>query len=208
MAKITYIQHDGSEQTVDGLPDPGIAIGSAFSNYGVINISPPIEMAIGERFAVSFASSQACSLLSVPGTDQYHGGDAYQASGGGWVTLLSTDTKYDLPGVRSLITPAQPVVYSNNIGRSTHSATLLGTAPASKVLVFGGSGTNATAELYNPQTGFMTTSVQAVTGGRNAHVAVLLPNGKVLIAGGRDNNSNRLSSAELFERTPNSARAQ
>src|SRR5207249_312001 len=86
-------------------------------------------------------------------------------------------------------------------GASEHTATLL---PNGKVLVAGGLNGNfdtgslhATPALYQPA------SVNCITTGSLAaarcyHTATLLPNGKVLVAGGF-NDSNRLASAELYD---------
>jgi hypothetical protein len=93
--------------------------------------------------------------------------------------------------------------------RGDHSATLL---PSGKVLIAGGvvlmgvSGYDVdTAELYDPVAGtFTATGNMTVVGA--ADNATLLPNGKVLIAGGEDVNASDsgalgagLASAELYE---------
>lgn len=92
-----------------------------------------------------------------------------------------------------------------NIGRYDSTATLL---PNGKVLIAGGAtvGSNGnatvlnTAELYDPATG-----VWSVTGNLNSprlfQSATLLPNGKVLVAGGESNLtvSNVVRSAELYD---------
>ncbi|MEW6681847.1 MAG: Ig-like domain-containing protein [Nitrospirota bacterium] len=81
--------------------------------------------------------------------------------------------------------------------RTTHTATLL---PNGKVLIAGGAGPLASAELYDPATGIFTPTGSMGTG-RYAHKATLLPNGKVLITGGRLDNSagSELASAELYD---------
>lgn len=90
---------------------------------------------------------------------------------------------------------------STAVPRAGHTATVL---PSGKVLVVGGltanvafSATN-TAELYDPATGVFTpTGPMSVP--REGHSATLLPNGKVLIAGGDPNYSPCYNSAELYD---------
>ena len=70
--------------------------------------------------------------------------------------------------------------------RYNHTATRL---PDGRVLVVAGrdleSGPSASAELYNPATGTWTTTSSLISDeAREFHTATLLPNGKVLVAGG------------------------
>ncbi len=53
------------------------------------------------------------------------------------------------------------------------------------------------AELYNPQTGTWAPTGNMTTL-RELHTVTLLPNGKVLVAGGFNNASGTLKSAELY----------
>jgi N-acetylneuraminic acid mutarotase len=85
--------------------------------------------------------------------------------------------------------------------RDAHTATLL---PNGKVLVAGGGihgkftpGALSTAELYDPATGTWS-ATGSLAAPRDAHQAVLLPDGRVLVAGGV-RASTRLSSAELYD---------
>jgi N-acetylneuraminic acid mutarotase len=85
------------------------------------------------------------------------------------------------------------------------TATLL---PDGKVLVAGGNKVThsfnpsvATAELYDPATGSWTPTGSMHTA-RSGHVALQLPNGKVLVVGGRNENdtlSQPLASAEVYD---------
>jgi hypothetical protein len=86
--------------------------------------------------------------------------------------------------------------------RCYHTATLL---PNGKVLVAGGatqtgfSSITASAELYDPTTGTWT-KTGTMTTARGYHVAVLLANGKVLVAGGGINSSAVITSAsEIYD---------
>lgn len=83
--------------------------------------------------------------------------------------------------------------------RFFHTATLL---PNGKVLITGGDGWSdgggiqASSELYDPATGIWTPTGSMNTA-RNSHTATLLPNGKVLVAGG--GSTNHLETAELYD---------
>ncbi len=90
--------------------------------------------------------------------------------------------------------------------RENHSATWLSPSVVSgplvgSVLVAGGGDVSAptdSAEVFNPQTAAFS-PVGAMTTPRTLQSAVLLPNGKVLIAGGQSSETDFLLSAELFD---------
>src|SRR5262249_56457667 len=90
--------------------------------------------------------------------------------------------------------------------RSAHTATLL---PDGKVLFAGGHVgsfplTNiSNSELYDPATATWSVTASLNTA-RSGHTATLLPNGKVLVAGGwnaTSNTFNNLNNAELYYST-------
>lgn len=88
-----------------------------------------------------------------------------------------------------------------SIGRAAHSATLL---PDGKVLVAGGfrqQGTSeisiSRAEIFDPETNSFSLT-NDMNEPRNGHTATLLPNGKVLIVGGWNQNG-RTATAELYD---------
>ena len=58
--------------------------------------------------------------------------------------------------------------------------------------------TLASAELYDPASGTWTATGSLATA-RCDHTATLLPNGKVLVAGGVDSSDGSLASAELYD---------
>jgi hypothetical protein len=83
---------------------------------------------------------------------------------------------------------------SMTTARYGSTATLL---PNGKVLVAGGFGSAASAELYDPATGLFS-STGSMSIARTEHIATLLPNGSVLVAGGY-NFPNGFASAELYD---------
>ena len=100
------------------------------------------------------------------------------------------------PGAWTLTDPMAELRYN-------HTGTLL---PDGKVLVAGGqdgSGSAigsviASAELYDPSTGLWTPTGGMGTA-RTQHTAILLPDGKVLVAGGEDDSASVIASTELYD---------
>jgi hypothetical protein len=88
-----------------------------------------------------------------------------------------------------------------NVERAAHTATLLADG---RVLIAGGfreEGTSeiaiSSAEIFDPETNTFTPT-RDMNAPRDGHTATLLPNGRVLIAGGWDQ-SGRTSTAELYD---------
>ena len=105
-----------------------------------------------------------------------------------------------------LFDPASQIWSSTNAmnnNREAHTATLL---PNGKVLAVGGLSINGsgmvtnTAELFDPATGTWTLTGH-LSSARDQHSATLLPNGKVLVVGGRPDFASVLASAELYDLT-------
>jgi hypothetical protein len=103
---------------------------------------------------------------------------------------------YD-PGIGSF-TPTG----SLSVGRYGHTATALANG---EVLIAGGERIDedgfdialSSAELYNPSTGRFTPT-GSMRAARKHHTATLLRDGRVLVAGGEDNNGHALESAEVY----------
>ena len=117
-----------------------------------------------------------------------------------------SDSKWNQIGTAELYDPASGTfAFTGDLktARTAHTATLLNNG---KVLIVGGWDSNgnqiasdaAGSELYDPTTGTFV-STGSLNTARDTHTATLLNNGKVLIVGGYDSNSNTVSTAELYE---------
>jgi hypothetical protein len=103
----------------------------------------------------------------------------------------------------SVVTDTWVSTGSMAAARENHTATVL---PNGKVLVAGGISNSptapapvlATAEIYDPVAGNWAATGNLITT-RYLHTATLLPNGKVLVAGGVDNADIDLASAEVYD---------
>jgi WD40 repeat protein len=121
-------------------------------------------------------------------------------------TSSSTDLYDTASGAFVLPTAASPPPPMNT-ARFAATATLL---PNGKVLIAGGVDNNGnylnSTELYDPATNTFapSTATPLMNTARRSATATLLPNGKVLIAGGWDTNSHiDLNSTELYDPTTN-----
>jgi uncharacterized delta-60 repeat protein len=118
---------------------------------------------------------------------------------------LTVEMEVGLEGMEGpvVVDPGWSSTGSMAEGRYRQTATLL---PDGKVLVAagdreGGRGvTIASTELYNPATGAWSSAGRLATA-REHHTATLLPNGKVLVAGGYLSGTGAIASAELYDPT-------
>src|SRR6185295_4094051 len=123
----TAVTVDIQRLTLSGLPDGNTIARGTFTNVNTftsvtaVSTSPPIDFAIDAKFAFVISTSNACSLTSTQTGDVYNGGDAYVNAGGGWVPMITTDSRYDVPSFITLIQPAMSVPYLNS-NHSNHIA--------------------------------------------------------------------------------------
>ena len=128
------------------------------------------------------------------------GGSTLQANTNG-TTNTAVSASAELYVVSAAV-PAWQATGSLITARSLHTTTVL---DSGNVLVVGGfdtavGGVNVlnTTELYTPVSGVWIAAANLVNP-RYGHTATLLPNGKVLVAGGASSSVTRLTSAELFD---------
>ena len=126
--------------------------------------------------------------------------------GGAVLVAGGLDSSVQAMSSAEIFTPATGTFASTggmSVGRSAFTATRLANG---KVLVTGGVGAGffSSAELFDPAAsggagGFIATG--SMTTPREQHSATLLPNGRVLVAGGTPDGPSVLSSAELYTPT-------
>jgi hypothetical protein len=151
---------------------------------------------------VSGASFTAAGTMTSPRVAQ-----TATLLGNGKVLMTGgTIAEFTMTNTAELFDPASGTftsLFPNHMfsARAAHTATLL---PSGKVLIAGGfnyetsNRTLTTAELFDPATGTFT-SLPSMTTDRRYHTATLLPNGKVLIAGGYRDTEVATHTAEIFD---------
>ena len=156
----------------------------------------------------------ADTWTTVPPMSTYRSGHTATMLANGWV-LVSGGYNYNFGDSLDSAEIYDPVANSwipaglMSVRRANHTATLLGNG---KVLVTGGidepPGLNRTylnsAEIYDPVTNTWT-GVAPMSTYRYGHTATLLLDGRVLVSGGYDGNSNSyIDSAEIYDPGTNS----
>jgi hypothetical protein len=122
-------------------------------------------------------------LLTIPGTSQPYAGGIIPPS------QLTSVFAWRIGAVQTSGTQSWALTGSMTEPRSQHAAVLL---PSGQVLV---TGSDATADLYDPATGNFTATGQMVSGQGLDMTATLLNDGRVLVVGGRG----EPSAAELYD---------
>lgn len=175
-------------------------------NQAIVAAAPQNTLALpSNSFAPPGATATMNTTRSLATATLLPNGLVLIAGGfGGNLAVLASTELYDPRANR--FAPAAGTA-SMNTARDAATATLL---PNGWLLIAGGFGGGrnflASTELYD----FTTNSFIAAAGapsmntGRQRASAALLPNGKVLIAGGVDVNGNALASTELYDSSTNS----
>ena len=203
---------------------------SAFADVGVFNNTGSLATARSYHTATLLPNGEVLVAGGYDGNSYPASTELYDPASGTWAATGSLasaragHTATLLPNGKVLVAggfnnsgyPASAELYdpasgtwtgtgSLNPARAGHTATLL---PNGKVLVAGGQGEAgqgsnsylASAELYDPALGTWT-ATGSLASARYFPTATLLPNGKVLVAGGYNDTSGYLSSAELYDPT-------
>jgi N-acetylneuraminic acid mutarotase len=182
-----------------------LADGSVLAVGGSANVVP---LDTAERYSPDNGTWVAAGRMEVPRTQGtltlLRDGRVLAVGGGivgspGWLSTASAEIYDPTTGVWS---PAAPM----SVPRSHQSATLL---PDGEVLVAGGATTyngtigtvTATAEIYNPRTDTWRRAA-SMSVARYAGAGALLPDGRVLVAGGwsfTTNTDPSLATAEIYD---------
>jgi hypothetical protein len=190
------LNHQRALHTATLLPDGKVLVAGGYGGNGqsVLTSAELYDSATGAWSVTgnlnTAHSSHSATLLS--------NGQVLVVGGGNGSSISANAELYN-PATGVWITTG-----SMNHVRELHTATLL---PDGRVLVTGGceggtwctDNSMATAELYYPGTGAWI-STGNLNAGRYGHTATLLPDGRILVAGGH-NASSWLTSAELYDPT-------
>ncbi|HZY59841.1 MAG TPA: kelch repeat-containing protein [Candidatus Binataceae bacterium] len=183
------------------LPNGLVLIAGGFGVTGTPLASTEVYNAINNSFATTGTAimktprSDAAAVLMPNGKVLIAGGSGPTSA------LLASSEIYD-PSTNTF----ESATPSMKTPRRAATATLL---PNGKVLIAGGSTTGgfpvSSTELYDPTTNtFATGATPNMNTAREFATATLLPNGRVLIAGGDDGGSNNFSSTEVYDSLTNS----
>ncbi|MGO9451908.1 MAG: kelch repeat-containing protein [Candidatus Binataceae bacterium] len=190
-----------TQATATLLPNGLLLIAGGLTTGGVHLSTTELYNSATNTFASSGSTASMNTARDVATATLLPNGLVLIAGGSNGPVLASTEL-YD-PASNTFASSGSTATM--NTGRDLATATLL---PNGKVLIAGGQSGGgaflASTELYDPASNTFASSGSTATmnTGRVGAVAILLPNGKVLIAGGIDN-SGRLSSTELYDPVSN-----
>lgn len=188
--------------TATALPDGRVLVAGGFATYVLSSaeLYDPATRTFGPAGGLIAARQNHTATLLRSGKVLLAGGEG--GVGGG--VPLATAELYD--PATGQCAPAGVMTTA----RTLHTATLL---QDGRVLLAGGLSAHqaaaelATAELYDPATNRFTAVASAMGDARYWHAAALLPDGKVLVAGGYGLGGGALASADVFDPATGTFRA-
>ena len=162
----------------------------------------PIAMPQHSRYAIVLSfTAGSCTGTNWSTNDSYQGGDGWVSDNGGpWTPTATALSRVDVPLTPVVLPPSQTALtFTNNYRNTQASVTLFD----GRVLILG---PDASAEIYDPAglpspTLTPTTGTMTTARGGNP-TATLLPDHRVLIAGGSTGNASALTSlasTEIFD---------
>ena len=194
------------------------------SALGSISVSPTnVSIAVGSTVNLNatgtYADGSTANITSQVTWTSTNAGVANAGSNTGIITGATVGTSNISATLIGLTSPVVSVTVVSTGGiaassnalstaRNDHTASLLGTGVNSgKVLAVGGYGISSVStplnalnsvEMYDPANDSWSL-VTPLISARGDHTSVILPDGRVLVTGGTDSNSKKLTSTELYD---------
>jgi hypothetical protein len=204
------VKLSGVGTPVVGMPAGHVLVAGGVSNHSAILGTAEIYDPIARSFSSAGTMSDSRAFETATWLDPAVLGDV-PLSG---TVLISggEDDDFNIVDTADIYSPGggfDAAANTMQVARAAQTVTLLTSGPLQgKVLIVGGSDNSFTsvlsAELFDPSTGDFTLT-GSLTVPRSAHTATLIEgcscslDGDILIAGGYDQNSMPLASAELFD---------
>ena len=172
--------------TIGNAPDESgspLSTGSLTSNpFGFFNnqylvFSPHVALPPDTKFAVVYSTSGNCTQKDWSIYDYNPRGDAWIDDGSGWTLASTAIGRYDLPHSTLIMAPPSSSLRFLAGWRGAHATAMLNDG---RVFM---AGSEQYTETYHPATHTFTLTA-AMSHAREYATATVLPNGKVLIAGG------------------------
>jgi galactose oxidase-like protein len=187
-----------NELSLNGVTAADVAADAATIEKALLGVPISVNTFAASTPTMNAVRTTATATLLPNGKVLIAGG--FNFNGPGLASLATTEL-YDPVGNTFAALASTP---SMNFKRSSATATLL---PNGKVLIAGGTpdaGMSflSSTDLYDPGTNTFAASTPTMNTARENATATLMPNGKVMIAGGQ-NDSSALSSTELYDPVTN-----